>query len=231
MAGARAHYESPIPQPNTPREHRSLNWIGLAWHGDSSQNYIYTYIIYIHNTSSPRAYTTGTCNSNIGKRRGRLRRHRIRRPSTGEYHRCSSLFMGQVTPWRYSWTGNELGNVHRRLPNARTLSSRDPLLRHPPPPLRPASTLPLSLSLRLCAWRECIRAQSAVRGRYPRRASKWTPPPSPPTGSTGWMEEETNGEYRAGEKVSGNRFLRAGVVSLIGDVYSVLVRSLASCRD
>lgn len=207
----------PIPRPTTPREHRSLNWIGLAWHGDSSQNYIYNIHIHI------RIHSGHVYNSNTGKRRRRrLRRHRIRRPSTGEYHRCSSLFMGQVTPWRYSWTGNELGNVHRRLPNARTLSSRDPLLRHPPPP---ASTLSLSLSAFVRVY--------GVRERYPRRASKWTPPPPPPpaTGSTGWMEEETNGEYRAGEKVSGNRFLRVGVVSLIGDVYSVLVRSLASCRD
>lgn len=138
----------PIPRPTTPREHRSLNWIGLAWHGDSSQNYIYNIHIHI------RIHSGHVYNSNIGKSRRRLRRHRIRRPSTGEYHRCSSLFMGQVTPWRYSWTGNELGNVHRRLPNARTLSSRDPLLRHPPPP---ASTL--SLSLRLCA---CIRSPRTI---------------------------------------------------------------------
>lgn len=136
----------PIPRPTTPREHRSLNWIGLAWHGDSSQNYIYNIHIHI------RIHSGHVYNSNTGKRRRRrLRRHRIRRPSTGEYHRCSSLFMGQVTPWRYSWTGNELGNVHRRLPNARTLSSRDPLLRHPPPP---ASTLSLSLSPPLCVYTE-----------------------------------------------------------------------------
>ena len=68
-----------------------LNWAaGMAWRDISSRNYTLQKLYkYMHD--------------------------RIRRPSTGE--QCF-LFMGQVTLWRYSWTGNEYTNVHWRPANA-----------------------------------------------------------------------------------------------------------------
>lgn len=103
-----------------------------------------------------------------------------------------------------------------------TLSSRDPLLRHPPPLQR---LLPRFSSSSLSAFVVYTRGREndAVRDEHPRMD------PSPSDRVDGGGSER---EYRAGEKVSGiTGFLPRGVVSLIGYVYSVLVRSLASCRD